>query len=235
MSRASRLTILEERLNGSSLGSETIRPLSANLHFDAASAGDSRHKDRVIATYLAPTTLHPGAVVQTIASQPACQSSDSARSMRPIVPQSRGVEPLHDRPGTDWGGDRSLDRDAGLPKLTTMPDESTPEPAPDIVSRYFEADKGRDIEATLSLFRDDAIVIDEGRAWRGSAEIRQWRLGPASTYEYTTTLASIDHTDDTHYRVSGRIDGNFPGATAELIWDFSTVGGLISCLKIAPP
>ena len=103
------------------------------------------------------------------------------------------------------------------------------------MSRYFEADTRRDTEAILSLFRDDAVVIDEGRAWRGSAEIRQWRLGPASKYEYTTTVALIDRTDDTHYRVSGRIDGNFPGATAELIWDFSTVEGLISRLKIAPP
>ena len=138
-------------------------------------------------------------------------------------------------PGTDSGGDRSLDGDARLPNLTTMPDEPTPEPAPDLVSRYFEADKGRDIEAILSLFRDDAIVIDEGHAWRGSAEIREWRLGPASKYEYTTTVASIDDTDNTSFRVSGRIDGNFPGATAELIWDFSAVGGLISRLEIAPP
>jgi hypothetical protein len=35
--------------------------------------------------------------------------------------------------------------------------------------------------------------------------------------------------------VSGRIDGNFPGGTAELTWDFSTVGGRISRLEIAPP
>jgi ketosteroid isomerase-like protein len=116
-----------------------------------------------------------------------------------------------------------------------MSDESTPRPAQDVVSRYFEADARRDIDAILSLFRDDAVVIDEGRAWRGGAEIRQWRLGPASKYEYTNTIATIDQTDDTHYRVSGRIDGNFPGGTAELTWDFSAVGGLISRLKIAPP
>lgn len=116
-----------------------------------------------------------------------------------------------------------------------MPDESTPEPSQDVVARYFEADARRDVEAILSLFLDDAVVIDEGRVWRGSAEIRQWRLGPASKYEYTTTVARIDHTDDTHYRASGRIDGTFPGATAELTWDFSTLGGLINRLKIAPP
>ena len=116
-----------------------------------------------------------------------------------------------------------------------MPDEPTPEAAHNVVSRYFEADARRDTEANLSLFRDDAVVTDESRAWRGHVEIREWRLGPASKYEYTTTVASIDCTDTTHYRVSGRIEGNFPGATAELVWDFWTVGGLISSLKIAPP
>ena len=57
----------------------------------------------------------------------------------------------------------------------------------------------------------------------------------ASKYEYTTTIATIDQSDATHYRVGGRIDGNFPGSTAELTSDFSTVGGLISRLEIAPP
>jgi hypothetical protein len=116
-----------------------------------------------------------------------------------------------------------------------MPDESTPEPAEDVVSRYFEVDARRDVEMMLSLFIDEAVVIDEGREWRGSGEIRRWRLGPASKYEYTTTLERIDAIDDTHYRASGRIDGNFPGGTAELTWDFSMVGGLISRLEIAPP
>ena len=107
-----------------------------------------------------------------------------------------------------------------------MPDESPSVPAEDVALRYFELDASRDVEAILSLFLEDAVVLDERR---------EWRLGPASKYEYTTTLESSDSVDDTHYRVSGRIDGNFPGGTAELTWDFSTVGGRISRLEIAPP
>ena len=116
-----------------------------------------------------------------------------------------------------------------------MPDESTPEPAEDVVSRYFEAEASRDVEAMLSLFLGDAVVIDEGREWRGSDEIRQWRLGPAAKYEYTTTVESIDDIDGTRYQARGRIDGNFPGATARLTWDFATAGGRLSRLEIAPP
>jgi hypothetical protein len=115
-----------------------------------------------------------------------------------------------------------------------MPEETAPERAPDVVSRYFAADARRDTEEILALFAGDAVVIDEGRAWRGSAEIRDWRLGPASKYEYTTTITRIDRVDDDHYRASGRIDGNFPGATADLKWDFLLAERLISRLEIAP-
>jgi hypothetical protein len=36
------------------------------------------------------------------------------------------------------------------------------------------------------------------------------------------------------YRATGRIDGNFPGATADLKWDFTIAGDRISRLEIAP-
>jgi hypothetical protein len=115
-----------------------------------------------------------------------------------------------------------------------MPEEAVPERAAEIVARYFEADARRDTEAILALFADDAKVIDERHTWRGIAEIRDWRLGPASKYEYTTTVAQIERIDDDRYRASGRIDGNFPGGTAGLKWEFSLVDGLISRLEIAP-
>src|SRR3954449_4015270 len=82
------------------------------------------------------------------------------------------------------------------------------------------------------FFRKDAVVMDESRARHGNGEIGAWRLGPVSKYDYTTTIASIENTDEGHCRVSGRIDGNFPGGSAELTWSFSTSGGLISRLPI---
>lgn len=115
-----------------------------------------------------------------------------------------------------------------------MPEVTPPEPSADVVSRYFEADAQGDTDAMLALFDADAVVIDERRTWRGNAEIRDWRLGPASKYEYATTITGIDRVEDDHYRASGRIDGNFPGATASLKWDFFLADRLISRLEIAP-
>jgi hypothetical protein len=105
---------------------------------------------------------------------------------------------------------------------------------PDVVNRYFEADESRDIDAIVSLFSDDAVVVDEGLTWSGSAEIRAWQHGPASKWTYTTTVAGVEPMGEDRYRATGRLEGNFPGGTAELKWDFTLSGGFISHLKIAP-
>jgi ketosteroid isomerase-like protein len=105
---------------------------------------------------------------------------------------------------------------------------------PGPVSAFFEADARRDVEAILALFADDAVVVDEGRTWRGRAAIRAWQDGPASKYEYTTEIAGVEPAGDDRYRASGRIEGNFPGGSADLQWDFTLAGERISRLEIAP-
>jgi ketosteroid isomerase-like protein len=55
----------------------------------------------------------------------------------------------------------------------------------DVISRYFGLDAQRDTEGIVALFADDAIVVDEGKTYRGTTEIRAWQLGPASKYVYT--------------------------------------------------
>jgi hypothetical protein len=107
-------------------------------------------------------------------------------------------------------------------------------PTPDVVKRYFEADAERDIDAILALFSDGATVLDEGRERRGAAEIRDWQTGPASKYDYTVTVTGEERLGEDRFRVSGRLDGNFPGGTANLNFDFTVAGEQISRLEIAP-
>ena len=106
------------------------------------------------------------------------------------------------------------------------------DPAP--VRRYFEADARRDDDALLALFTDDAEVIDEGQTWSGREAILAWREGPASKYQYTTEVADMRSTGRDRLRATGRIQGNFPGGTAHLNWDFTLAGELIRRLEIAP-
>jgi ketosteroid isomerase-like protein len=109
-----------------------------------------------------------------------------------------------------------------------------PSPIPDVITRYFEADARRDIDGVAALFTDDAVVVDEGQTWRGVREIRAWRQGPASLYEYTTEVFGTDPAGEDEYLATGRIDGNFPGGTAELKWRFTLAGDRIRRLHIAP-
>ena len=100
------------------------------------------------------------------------------------------------------------------------------------ITRYFEADARRDIEAIVALFSDEAVIIDEGQTYHGTAQIRGWREGVASKYQYTTQVRDTKRFDEESYLVTGRLTGNFPGGTAELTWRFTIHNGLISRLEI---
>jgi len=104
----------------------------------------------------------------------------------------------------------------------------------DVISRYFERDAERDIEGMLALFSNDAAVTDEGETHRGLDQIRAWQLGPASKYVYTTEVTRLEPVGDGRYRATGRLEGNFPGGTADLHWDFTVVDDHITRLVIAP-
>ncbi len=107
-------------------------------------------------------------------------------------------------------------------------------PTSTLVDRYFAADRRRDADAVVGLFTANAVVIDEGRARRGTAEIRDWQDHAASDYKYTTTVLDRVFGSDSTCAVTVRLDGNFPGGTADLTFDFVLADGLISALTIAP-
>jgi|SRR6185312_15373096 len=105
---------------------------------------------------------------------------------------------------------------------------------PDVITRYFKADARRDINAIIALFTEDAVVIDEGQTRRGTAEIQDWQEGPASQYQYTTEVLATKATGEDRFLVTGRLEGNFPGGTADLKWRFTVAGDRICYLEIAP-
>ncbi|HEY8286358.1 MAG TPA: nuclear transport factor 2 family protein [Chloroflexota bacterium] len=107
-------------------------------------------------------------------------------------------------------------------------------PIPDVITRYFEADARRDIGAIVVLFTDEAVVVDEGQTYHGTAEIRSWQEGAASKYQYTTEAFGTQRPAENSYLVTGRPTGNFPGGTAELKWRLTIQGDLVSRLEIAP-
>ena len=105
-------------------------------------------------------------------------------------------------------------------------------PEAPVITRYFEADARRDIDAIVALFTSGAVVVDEGQTYHGTAEIRSWQEGAASKYQYSTEVSGTQPLGEESYLVTGRLTGNFPGGTAELQWRFTVQNDLISRLEI---
>jgi hypothetical protein len=105
-------------------------------------------------------------------------------------------------------------------------------PTPEVIDHYFDADDRRDIDGVVALFTDDAEVVDEAQVWRGAERVRAWREGPASKYQYRTTIFETKQLGPDEWLLIGRLEGNFPGASADLTWRFTLAGDRISRLRI---
>ncbi|MFY1668690.1 nuclear transport factor 2 family protein [Plantactinospora sp. WMMB334] len=103
---------------------------------------------------------------------------------------------------------------------------------PEIIRRYFEYASRPDAEAYFGLFADDAVVEDEGKVYRGIAEIRRWRREvPLVSYEITDVEETPAGTV-----VTATITGDFPGSPfAGLRFRFEEYeDAAIRRLRIAP-
>jgi ketosteroid isomerase-like protein len=107
-------------------------------------------------------------------------------------------------------------------------------PAPDAITRYFAAAAKRDADGVFALFTDDVVLKDEDQTWRGASGVRAWWKGPATAYQYTTEVLSVEPAGGAEYVARVRLEGNFPGGTVDLRYRFSVDAQRISRLEIAP-
>ena len=104
--------------------------------------------------------------------------------------------------------------------------------APDVIARYVAAQATRDFDTLLTLFADDAVVVDEGQTRLGASEIRAWQETVATAYEYTTELRGVEAVGEGMYVVRVHLEGNFPGGTVDLRYRFTIEGDRIQRLEI---
>ena len=109
---------------------------------------------------------------------------------------------------------------------------------PPVICEYLAAsDRGGD-EAVVRCFAEDAVVVDEGREWRGTAAIRRWRATVATAYQYTVqvtgaeALGQVDGAE--RHDVHVHLEGNFPGGQVDLTDRFALRDGRIASLEILP-
>ncbi len=105
---------------------------------------------------------------------------------------------------------------------------------PGVVGRYQDAHDRRDTEAALSAFTADARVVDDGREYRGSDEIREWLDHAASEFTFTRSFVGAQATGADTWIVVNHLEGDFPGGVVDLRYQFTLKGDLIAELVIAP-
>jgi ketosteroid isomerase-like protein len=109
---------------------------------------------------------------------------------------------------------------------------------PPVISEYLAASDRGDVEAVVRCFAEDAVVVDEGQEWRGTAPIRRWRATVATAYQYTvqvTGARALGEADGAvRHDVHVHLEGNFPGGQVDLADRFALRDGRIARLEIVP-
>jgi hypothetical protein len=103
---------------------------------------------------------------------------------------------------------------------------------PNILERYFEAQKAHDIDAMVICFAPHATVRDEGQDIAGTEAIRAWKIETSAKYRITAEpVESRIEADRTIVVVN--VSGAFPGSPAKLTFRFGfAADGRISALEV---
>jgi len=105
---------------------------------------------------------------------------------------------------------------------------------PESVRTYLTAHATRDARAAADAFTPGAVVRDDGRTYRGAAEVAEFLRAAGGPFTYTTELVEVTHAGTSRWVVRQRLEGDFPGGVVELDYRFVLSGGLISELVISP-
>ena len=112
--------------------------------------------------------------------------------------------------------------------------EIDPADLPATVREYLAASVARDSQTAIGAFTPDAVVVDDGRTYRGTAEILGFLQGAGAEFSYTTQLTGARRIDDEHWVAVNHLEGDFPGGVVDLAYRFVLSGDRIAGLVIAP-
>lgn len=116
----------------------------------------------------------------------------------------------------------------------TSPTGTDHDDLPTTIRDYLAAHAVRNTDEAIGLFDPGAVVVDEGRTYRGTDEVLDFLTSAGSEFTYTTTLIGFERTDERHWVVRNRLEGDFPGGIADLSYRFALDGDRIAELVIAP-
>lgn len=104
---------------------------------------------------------------------------------------------------------------------------------PNAIRLYQTAHDSHDVAVALAQFTLDASVVDDGKVYDGIDGVETFLRKAGSEYTYTRTLITAEEVSSDCWRVTNRLEGNFPGGQVDLSYEFHLENGLISRLVIA--
>jgi hypothetical protein len=99
-----------------------------------------------------------------------------------------------------------------------------------LTNRFVESMNAQDSAAFITCFAPEAVVEDEGRTHRGTAEIKAWIEEAFAKYQPVLEVASMTETE-TGAVITGPVSGNFPGSPVVLNYHLTIVQDQIATLK----
>jgi hypothetical protein len=104
---------------------------------------------------------------------------------------------------------------------------------PTPIAAYFRADEGSDREAFARCFTQDAVVIDEGNAYRGVEAVKRWKSETSAKFAYKSEPLAMEEKGGRTV-VTCRLTGTFPGSPLDLRFLFGLEKNKIAFLEIIP-
>jgi ketosteroid isomerase-like protein len=99
------------------------------------------------------------------------------------------------------------------------------------IAAYIDASNARNADAVIACFTPEAVVVDEGRTYRGSDEIRQWIAETEAAYAFTLEVTHAAE-QGSETVVTCRVTGTFEGSPIQLRFCFTLEGDKIAALTI---
>ncbi|SCX54389.1 SnoaL-like domain-containing protein [Klenkia marina] len=99
---------------------------------------------------------------------------------------------------------------------------------PTVVRDFFAAHVVHDADAADRYLTDDVVVVDQDETFRGREAVHAFVRDAGAEFEYTTEQLAAHRVDDTHCVLTVRLEGSFPGGTADLDYRFTLRGDRIA-------
>lgn len=103
---------------------------------------------------------------------------------------------------------------------------------PKVVADLIDAQYHFNPDAYAACFSETALVHDEGHAYVGREEIKQWISKANSEYNTVMKPLSFEETEGGSL-LTAEVSGTFPGSPVVLKFYLQIADGLITSLKIA--